>query len=128
MRKIYTNSNRETSGEIAPAIITDAKKGTELQRRILHHERIDTLLTADRMEAMRPINKEDGAHTIDGIGERILNIPLRDYLDWDQKYEGCWHDNGFLKEWKRDNPDSRPIKEPRSRKVTVRNPRNINGD
>ena len=55
---------------------------------------------------MRPINKEDGAHTIDGIGERILNIPLRDYLDWDMKYEGCWHDNGFVNEWKRDNPDS----------------------
>lgn len=122
--KIFTNSNRETSGDIAPVIITDAAKGTALQKAILHHERIDTLLTQERMDDMRQVGVEDGAHFIEGIGQRIANIPLRDYLDWDQKYPECWHDDGFIHEWTRDNPESRPVKDPRSRpaKITVDKP------
>ena len=125
---IFTNGNRVTSGNVAPVIITDPHKGTALEKAIRHHERIDTLLTPQRMEGAREVSHDDGADIIEGVGQRVANIPLRDFLDWDTKYRECWNNKGFVREWIRDNPDSRPVKKPRSRPAKITMPRTVNAN
>jgi len=58
-------------------------------------------------------SKEGEAHkTIDGLGQRTMEIPLHFFLQWENAERGCWKDKNFIAEFKRDNPEvvvQRPV-------------------
>lgn len=44
---------------------------------------------------------------IDGLGPKCASIDARTYFRWHQSEPGCWQDPSFLREFVRDNPESR---------------------
>lgn len=50
---------------------------------------------------------EEGAHKVDGLGQMMGKIPVREFYRWHQSHPGCWQDDGFVREFFRDNPKLR---------------------
>jgi hypothetical protein len=57
-------------------------------------------------------------HFVDGLGELTMRIDLTAYWHWTMRYgPRIWSDPAFIREYKRDNPETR-VKS-RSRKIQV---------
>lgn len=46
---------------------------------------------------------EDGAHKVDGLGQKMGSVPVREFFRWQQAQPGCWQDDQFISEFFRDN-------------------------
>jgi hypothetical protein len=46
---------------------------------------------------------------VEGIGQAMMDVDMDEFLWWDMKFPGCWHDAQFRKEYARDNPAARAI-------------------
>ena len=44
---------------------------------------------------------------VEGMGAKVASIDARTYFRWSQDHPGCWDDPSFLREFVRDNPESR---------------------
>lgn len=44
---------------------------------------------------------------IDGLGPKVASIDARTYFRWQQEHPGCWDDKTFMREFVRDNPETR---------------------
>ena len=53
-------------------------------------------------------NQGQKQKSIDGVGEKIANIPAIAFHFWGQKLGyACWNDKEFMEEFLRDNPECR---------------------
>lgn len=59
-------------------------------------------------------------HPIDGIGGCTARIDLDAYFYWAMREKGCWSDKQFVKEFLRDNPETRVKSQ--SRETTIIRP------
>jgi hypothetical protein len=55
---------------------------------------------------------------MDGLGELHMRVDAEVFWHWARK-EGkdCWNDKGFIREFKRDNPDVRVLNRPRKTSI-----------
>lgn len=53
--------------------------------------------------------REQGSLRIDGVGQKIAEIPLGLYIRWQQEFPGCWQDKGFVDAFLKDNPQFKAI-------------------
>lgn len=49
----------------------------------------------------------EGGHKVDGLGQMMGKIPVREFMRWHQSHPGCWQDDAFVREFFRDNPPLR---------------------
>ena len=53
--------------------------------------------------------REQGSLRIDGVGQKIAEIPLGLYIRWQQEFPGCWQDKGFVDAFLKDNPQFKAV-------------------
>lgn len=54
--------------------------------------------------AIKKVLINEGATCVEGLGQKLGEIPARVYFRWLQEQQGCWQDKGFVNEFFKDNP------------------------
>ena len=93
-------------------ISTDSEKETEELRdfinqkvwRDVEKEKAQAIL---RQAEIARVMEKTGSLKSDGLGQKIGAIDSRVFFRWWQEYHGCWQDEGFIREFLRDNPQCR---------------------
>lgn len=49
-------------------------------------------------------NKAVGSAIIEGLGQKMGEIPARIWFRWQQEHPGCWQNREFVREFFADNP------------------------
>ena len=66
-----------------------------------------------RTAQMAAVNRQLAPSRYSALGEEIAVVDPHAFFMCDILHKGCWSDDGFIKEWVRDNDVSRPIKPPK---------------
>ena len=45
-----------------------------------------------------------GSTAIEGAGQHIGRVDARTFFRWQQEHPGCWSEDGFVKEFLKNNP------------------------
>ena len=55
----------------------------------------------------RAMELEGSVRTKEGLGQKIGSIDSRIFMRWWQEHQGCWMDEGFIKDFLKKNPECR---------------------
>jgi hypothetical protein len=99
--------------DVAADVVAELRMGWELDK---------TLAKIEQERIARATDRIESAH-VDGLGQHIAQIDLTAYLYWHQRTNGeCWKDDGFFREFLRDNPAARPTATSRRTTVAISTP------
>jgi hypothetical protein len=60
-----------------------------------------------RQAEIARVLEKTGSVKSDGLGQLIGRVDARTFMRWWQEHRGCWQDEGFIKEFLKDNPQCR---------------------
>jgi len=92
------------------AILVPTKKSSEGDLMKLAQLMFDKKVATDRrqyakrQEALTKMAKLR-AYTNDTVGQHEMFVDTQTFWHWRKTNPGCWEDEGFIKEFKRDNPE-----------------------
>lgn len=92
----------ESLAEAIPPELHEAVKAEFL--RGFEMSRINAAAQA-RQNAIFQQQSENAVRSIDGVGEKIAEIPGDAYYYWQHRLPGCWQDSEFRRDFIRDNPE-----------------------
>lgn len=98
--------------------------GADLARDIVDEIRVgwerDKVLAQVRQNRIAEATQKLERCTVDGLGQHTASIDLTSFLYWSNRTGGqCWKDDGFFKEFLRDNPACRVKYKQRHLALTV---------
>ena len=83
--------------ELVPEMVAELRRGWALRKAQAHATK----------KAMAQFNQLQHRH-VEGLGQMSARIPEESYHYWGLRLGySCWRDNGFMKEFLRDNPECR---------------------
>jgi hypothetical protein len=99
--------------DVAADVVQELRVGWELDKTLARIEQERIARATDRIES---------AH-IDGLGQHVAQIDLTAFIYWHQRTNGeCWKDDGFFREFLRDNPAARAAAVSRRSTVAITTP------
>ena len=103
MSELFTDLVGDLDAEMADMVRDELQSGW-------NHQKVLASLEIERCKAA---SDRIASHSVEGLGQHMMDVPADAYFAWKQKEGDCWSDRGFRDWFKKHNPATQVAYTPR---------------